>query len=782
MFFLQNALVLSDEKKIIYMNLKLQKLSKVSVAFLMTLLSVWSWGQGTLSSPIFSENFGTLADGTNLTTTNTAFTYVRVGTSTGAASINNEIVAKNPSTFTGSSAFIGAKGGSVSTVDKTGLTSFNSGTYTFKFRTPSSLTSAIMFSAVGSGASFASNGGFTGSQLSAAFQVNGTSLQIRTGGGWTPVQTVAASTNYTVAIVFNNTAGNLTYGDGNSLPANRTDIWVNGTKVSTQYVAATNSLSATAFRIYTTTTEFEIDDIAVYNTLPTASSPTWDGTQWVGGVTPTNATPAIINGNYSGAGFTAQSVTVNSTFTLTINSGETVTTGNLANNGAVIVNDGGNLIQTATGLYSGSGTFTVNKSGASAPSKYAFWSSPVASQDLTSIYGVGNTPSFITEYNTTTDYFVNAASTTSVLGKGYSIKTPAVANVSFAGTPNNGAQTYTLATAGSGHNLVGNPYPSNLNLAAFYTLNSGRITNTFYFWDNTSNSVTTQGGTTSVNIGYATYNALTQVWAPAPNIVPVPTGNVANIGQGFFVQTVTTPTDTSLGFNNDMRVATTGTFFNKNNSSTEGKFWLRINSSYNTNNTFVVAYLSPASDAYDNYDSKAIATGSDAFYTIADAQKLLIQGKAAFDTDDVVPVGTKHFENGNFVITLAQKEGIFNNGQAIYLHDKVTGTYTNLQNGTYSFTANSGEVTNRFEIVYKLDVLGTSEVTKNAFEVYKEGEDFYVRNDKNIETVEVFDAAGRKVMQINANSKLVRVKLDAKGLYILKAVSQGKEYSKKLIK
>ena len=102
--------------------------------------------------------------------------------------------------------------------------------------------------------------------------------------------------------------------------------------------------------------------------------------------------------------------------------------------------------------------------------------------------------------------------------------------------------------------------------------------------------------------------------------------------------------------------------------------------------------------------------------------------------------------------------------------------------GNYSFTANAGEFANRFEIVYKLNVLSTSEVQKDSFEVYREGEDFFVRNDKNIETVEVFDASGRKVMQLNANSKLVRVKLDAKGLYILKAVSTGKEYSKKIMK
>ena len=403
----------------------------------------------------------------------------------------------------------------------------------------------------------------------------------------------------------------------------------------------------------------------------------WNGTNWSNGI-PTASVNAIINAPYSTASnpaFTAKNVIVNNGADLEITSGNTI------NALDVTLKNDGNLIQRDGSTLNYTGNFSVKKFGTSEVNKYAFWSSPVASQNLSTIYGTGNTPSFITEYDTTTDYFINAASTTSIVGKGYSIKTPSVSNVSFTGTPNNGTQTYTLATTGSGHNLVGNPYPSNLNLDTFYTANSSRISNTFYFWDNTSNSVTVQGGTSSVNIGYATYNASTSAWVPAPNTsTAIPTGSVANIGQGFFV-TSTNTADTSLSFTNDMRVATAGTFFNKNNSSTEGKFWLRLNSSYNSNNTFAVAYLNNASNSFDQYDSKAIGTGSDAFYTMADAQKLVIQGKSAFDINDVVPVGTKHFQNGNFTISLAQKEGIFNNGQAIYLHDKDLGTYTNLQNG-----------------------------------------------------------------------------------------------------
>ena len=520
------------------------------------------------------------------------------------------------------------------------------------------------------------------------------------------------------------------------------------------------------------------------NAPAVTSTTTWNGTSWSNGV-PATAVNAIFTGSYSTTSqpaFTANNITIQNGGVLEITSGNTISAVN------VTVEDGGNLIQKDGSTLTYTGAFKALKNGTSELNKYAFWTSPVVGQNLTNIY-TGGTPAFITEYDTAADYYVNAAST-SIFAKGYSIKTP-VANAAlvFEGTPNNGTQTFTLATSGNGFNLIGNPYPSSLNLGAFYTANSARISSTFYFWDNKSTNVTLQNGATTTNFGYATFNAANganPTWVPAPNgnggTAVVPTGVVANIGQGFIVKTLNTSVDTSLTFNNEMRDATNGTFFNKNNSSTEGKFWLRLNSEYNTNNTFAVDYTNGASDSFDNYDSKAMGMGSDAFYTLADAQKLIIQGKESFDINDIVPVGVKHFQNGNFTIALVQKEGLFNNGQAIYLHDKVLGTYTDLQNGAYTFTANAGENTDRFEIVYKLNVLATAEIKKDTFEVFRDGQDFVVRNNKNIEKVEIFDAAGRKIQTINENSKVIRVQLASKGVYILKALSEGKEYTKKIIK
>ena len=514
----------------------------------------------------------------------------------------------------------------------------------------------------------------------------------------------------------------------------------------------------------------------------------WNGSAWAG--TPSATTDVYITGNYNEPNLVpVKDLYVYNGKTLTVNT--SVNANNVINNGNIVVNDNSNFFQDVNSIYSGTGNFKVLKNGNSAHNKYAFWSSPVVGQDLNVIYG-SLTPDFITEYDTPTDYFVNAGSTTSVFGKGYSIKTPDVPSnhvVTFTGVPNNGTQTFALSNGGNRYNLVGNPYPSDLNLDALYALNASKITSTFYFWDNASASVTTQSGGTTSNYGYATYNAsatsgTSGTFVASPNAGSInPSGNVAKIGQGFFVRLMPNlSNNTSLNFDNSLRVASTGTFFNKNNNAGVGKYWLRLSSSYGTNNTLAVTYSPAASNSYDAFDSKAIAMGSDGFYTVADAQKLIIQGRETFNINDVVPVGTKHFENGNFTIALIQKEGLFNNGQAVYLHDKVMGTYTDLQNGSYSFAANVGEISNRFEIVYKLGVLSTSEVTKDAFEVYRNGEDFFVRNDKNIDSVTIYDASGRQIQTLNGGAKEIRISLNAKGVYLVKAVSQGKEYTKKIIK
>lgn len=513
----------------------------------------------------------------------------------------------------------------------------------------------------------------------------------------------------------------------------------------------------------------------------TENAAVWQNGAW--SVVPSSTINAVIDDNYSGASFAAAGLTINAGKTLTITSGNTITVTNVTNNGNIIVEDGGNFIQSTGGMYANTGNFTVNKNTTSAINKYVFWASPTISQNM---YGIHtSTPQYVMTYDSATDYYTTLSNpATSIPGVGYSVKMPAAnAAANFGGAsaqPNNGNVVVTLNnTSTNKYNLIGNPYPSNIDLNAFYNANSSSVGSTFWFWDNTSNSVTTQSGNTTTNVGYATYNAAgSGTWIEAPTSLASHSGNSATIGQGFIVEA----TGTAATFTNAMRISTIGNTFNKLNGNDTGKFWLKLATPYGSYTTLAVNYEAGAQNTFDTFDSRAMGTGSDAFYSTVGAEKLVIQGKSPFTVDDVVPLGNKHFEADNFVISLTQKEGVFNNGQAIYLHDKDLGTYTNLQNGSYNFSANAGEFTNRFEIVYKLNVLGTQEIEKTVFEVYRDGEDFVAINSKNIEKLEVFDASGRKVMELKPNTDSVKFKLQTKGMYILRAISAGKEYTKKLVK
>lgn len=507
---------------------------------------------------------------------------------------------------------------------------------------------------------------------------------------------------------------------------------------------------------------------------------TWDGNAWSNGTGPTSATDATIDGDYTiGNSFEAKSLTVNANKTLTVNS--SVTTGDVTNNGAIIVNDNASFIQTSAGTYGGYGTFTVNRNSVSATGKYAFWSSPVQAQNMYDPFP-GTTPTYVMTYNTTTDFYdVLPNPATSAFGQGYSIKTPVPApTAAFVGTPNNGSLTTPLTLAGQNYNLVGNPYPSNLDLTAFYAANSSNIESTLWFWDNTSGSVTTQTGNTTTNLGYATYNAGSGTWVNAPNGSATPSENYAKIGQAFIVEAA----GTSLSFDNTLRAAAAGDNFNKTAAAdtAEGKFWLKLNTPYNSNMMQAVTYQDAGSNEYDIYDSSAIGTGSDAFYSFAGTEKVVIQGKAPFNTDDVVVLGNKHFESGNFKIELVKTEGLFANGQAIYLKDKITGTETNLQEGVYTFSSDAGEFSNRFEIVYKNATLATDAAVKSEVSVYRSAGDFVISSPSKISSVEVYDVSGRLLQSLSPNAAKATVTNLSKGVFIIKIKNASGSVSKKMIK
>jgi hypothetical protein len=223
---------------------------------------------------VFREDFGELADATVPTTSNTAFSYVRL-----SAGASPTLEVQSPGSFSGSSLLLGATTTSLTGVGMGGgYTPFDVGELSFDVRLPSGLASAsVLFFAVGTGTTFTGNSTFSGSQLTAGFQIHQYQLQTRTSANvWADVASVLSpETNYHLDIYFNGSASPYNYGAG-SIDPRTADVYLGGVLMG-KAVSIRDAVDVTAFRIYSVSapagTAYELDNIMLVDyTVPEPST------------------------------------------------------------------------------------------------------------------------------------------------------------------------------------------------------------------------------------------------------------------------------------------------------------------------------------------------------------------------------------------------------------------------------------------------------------------------------------------------------------------------------
>lgn len=419
--------------------------------------------------------------------------------------------------------------------------------------------------------------------------------------------------------------------------------------------------------------------------------------------------------------------------------------------------------------------------------EYDYLISPLIGQNLSSIYSATGSTLY---YNEKTDFFANSTGAY-IRGRGLAVKEPAVqTNASFFGQPFNETFSYALAKQGDGYNLVGNPYPSNLDLYQFYQDNSANINHDFLFWDKTVNTFNYQMGSGYYGYAYAKYSATTGTFGTGNAAVQGPIigtktpGRYVKVGQGFMLQAKFA---SNLQFSHGQRskLHSSTVFFGKNNAS-DDRYWFGLKTPAGMQISNAVVYFPNGKNAFAIDDSKVNFSTSDALYTLVDAERVDIQGKAPFIVDDQLPVGYKGYSAGTYKFSLLRTEGIFAEGQAIYIHDKALNVFTNLQEGPYSFEGQGGVNENRFEIVYKpAIVLGTEGITKKNVIVYREGNDFVVESEGSpILEVDCYDSAGRLVKKVVDHREKVALHAQElpSGLYLLQIKHQQGTSVKRVLK
>lgn len=535
----------------------------------------------------------------------------------------------------------------------------------------------------------------------------------------------------------------------------------------------------------------------------TVPSSTWNGTAWSNG-TPTLATTVTFTGNYPPTtGYTPEdlyacSVTVTNGANVVIPSGYNYTVyGKVTvDSGSTLTfNNNANLLQQTDVANTGNISMKRNTNPLMRLD-YTLWSGPVTGQNLLAFSPSTLSNRFYT-YNTDTNLYnaVNASTTYFAPGVGYQIRvpnnhptTPTIWTGTFIGVPNNGPYTTTIANLGVGKrfNMVGNPYPSPIDLFDFVGANSANITGTLYFWRKT-NSTITQSVWSTWNNG--TFVAASEPYVTDPN-------DIARNGQGFFVEA--SATGTAITFNNSMRVLDNANQFFRNsnplssnvNTIEKHRIWLNVFDSTGDFFQQAVTYTQGGTVELDAFDGKNMNNTTMMFTSIipSSADKYVIQSRPLpFDENDMVPLSFRTDVAGTYSIGIDHKDGLFTgNTQDIFIKDNFYNTYNNLNNGAYQFTTDAGTFDNRFELRFVDAALSNNEATfSNQVIVYNSGDDVVVRSStETIKDIKVFDVRGRLLYsKKNINSNEIRIQLDvAQEMLLIEITSQeGLKTIKKII-
>lgn len=370
----------------------------------------------------------------------------------------------------------------------------------------------------------------------------------------------------------------------------------------------------------------------------------------------------------------------------------------------------------------------------------------------------------------------------------------------FRGKPNNGSMSHPML-AGD-FTLVGNPYPSALDSAAFIhdADNVNEILGTIFYWEQDGNvashyiadyiggyhEFTINAGGTVISNAFAQF----QTYDGAGNIVGIPPGPPGGtkqarryipVGQGFMVEGHASPTTNLVTVKNAHRVyqkeGANSYFFRSNDSDSDNENDTNLGIQYQDNGLPIVPSdykrfrinvdFSTSEAQYTRqlllnfHDSatfehdrglelhRADNLSSDAYFVQAEdnfsglaypfTEELTIP--LTIDIESQQPLRFRIFDIQNF-----------DDSQAIYIHDIVNDIYVDLRQQDYEINIEPGNYTDRFEIVFTPQgTLGIDEFDVTSLTIRQDNGNHQLvlqnPNSLDIKTVEIFDVAGKRILK-----------------------------------
>ena len=322
-------------------------------------------------------------------------------------------------------------------------------------------------------------------------------------------------------------------------------------------------------------------------------------------------------------------------------------------------------------------------------------------------------------------------------------------------------------------NLVGNPFPSYLDLAGFISDNSAII-------EDVNNAVYAYDGDDSDGSNFTIYHSSN---SSGVTIAP---------GQAFFV--ASSSAGGNLNFNTSHQTVTGGDdFLSRQAQTLDSSFKLKLQSNNSLTHTDVY-FNSNASEGLDiGYDVGTYANLASSFSLYSKlASGAYSDTKFAVQTISndlsetvIIPLGVHTSAGENHSISIEDVSLL--ESINVYLKDYETGALTLLNNGAYSFSTDSNlEGISRFELRLTNTTLGleSDELMTNFKAVYQNDAVVLVGDFMIEDKVEIYDIMGRLTQShtISGNHSIIINKDElANGVYLAKINRKGNSKTIKFI-
>jgi uncharacterized repeat protein (TIGR01451 family) len=401
-------------------------------------------------------------------------------------------------------------------------------------------------------------------------------------------------------------------------------------------------------------------------------------------------------------------------------------------------------------------------------------SSPVVSATA-GVFNGDYMKSFDELTGTWSDYMTHSGTPLNPL-QGYIVSNPTAGIRTFQGQLNDGTMQQTLlrhtTSARPGWNLVGNPYPSEIDLNT--TLDWTNVDKVVYYYDMVSGN-------------YLAYLANPYGFGLGTRYVPSM--------QGFFVHVYDGgPPDYNnasgiIKFTDDNRTTIGTVTFYKD--LPDNLLMLEVNGNNDLKDQAIIYFNPELSSGFDQ-DLDAVklagAMGSPQLYAVAsDNTQLTIDGLAFEGINTTVPL--EFYVNnatGNYSITASKLES-FRPGTQISLEDKKSNTTQVLNtNPTYNFSYSEGDDPARFLLHFHNPYFGIEDKRESQqCIIYSQGNNIYIKDPGGKElkgTVRVINLIGQVVATLpisGGDLKFLNMNLD-EGYYIVEVINQNNTYHSKV--